>query len=81
MFLDFNYLMMPFFFKVRRAEVEALTRIFLPLINKVRFWMLGLKILRVLCWENETLCPYILPLPEISQMAIILPPLLYRQLP
>ena len=31
----------------------------------------GLKTLRVWRWENETLWPYILPLPEISQIAIL----------
>ena len=45
-----NYLaIMPFFFKVRSAEVLTLALIFLPLMIKVFFWIFGLKTLRVLC--------------------------------
>lgn len=38
---------MPFFFRVRMAEVLTLHLIFLPLMIKVFFETLGLKILRV----------------------------------
>lgn len=45
----------PFFFKVRRAEVETLSLILLPPMIKVFLWTFGLKTLRVLCWEKDTL--------------------------
>ena len=66
----------PFFFSVLRAEVETLHLTFWPLIIKVRFETFGLKTFRVWRWENDTLWPYILPLPVISQIAILF--LLYR---
>lgn len=51
--------------------METLARIFWPLIMSVRFDTLGLKTLRVFLWEKETLWPYILPLPVISQTAML----------
>ena len=66
-----GYLMRPFFFKVRRAEVETFAFTFWPLMTKVRLETLGLKTLRVFLWEKETLWPYILPLPVISQTAML----------
>ena len=69
----FDYLAKrPFFFRVRIAEAETLILAFLPSTITVFFWMFGLKTLRVLRWEKLTLWPYILPLPVISQIAIIL---------
>ena len=64
--------MRPFFFSVRSAEVETLALTFWPLMTRVRLLTLGLKTLRVFLWEKETLWPYILPLPVISQIAILL---------
>ena len=66
----------PFFFKVRSAEVETLHFTFWPLMTNVRFDTFGLNTLRVCLCENDTLWPYILPLPVISQIAILF--LLYR---
>ncbi len=66
-----NYFSRPFFLRVRRVEVATLILTFLPSTTRVRFWMFGLKTLRVFLWEKDTLCPYILPLPEISQTAIL----------
>ena len=40
-------------------------------MTKVRLETLGLKTLRVFLWEKETLWPYILPLPVISQTAML----------
>ena len=67
----FDYLIKPFFFRVRRVEVATFSLTFLPSTTRVRFWMFGLKTLRVFLWEKDTLWPYILPLPEISQTAIL----------
>ena len=50
-------------------ETFALT--FWPLMTSVRLLTLGLKTLRVFLWEKETLWPYILPLPVISQTAML----------
>ena len=50
-------------------ETFALT--FWPLMTKVRLETFGLKTLRVFLWEKETLWPYILPLPVISQIAML----------
>ena len=61
----------PFFFKVRSADVETLHLTFWPLMTKVLLETFGLKTLRVCLWENETLWPYILPLPVTSQIAIL----------
>ena len=61
----------PFFFKVRSAEVEILHLTFWPLMIRVRLLTFGLKTLRVWRCEKETLWPYILPLPVISQIAIL----------
>ena len=44
-----DYFNKPFFLRVRKADALMLTRIFLPLTSRVRFWMFGLKTLRVLC--------------------------------
>jgi len=63
--------MRPFFFNVRSAEVETLALTFWPLMTRVRLETLGLKTLRVFLWEKETLWPYILPLPVISQTAML----------
>ena len=60
----------PFFFNVRNAEADTLHFTFWPFIIKVRFDTFGLNTLRVCLWENDTLCPYILPFPVISQIAI-----------
>lgn len=49
------FLRRPFFLRVRRAEVLTLSRTLVPLMVKVFLWTLGLKTLRVLRWENETL--------------------------
>lgn len=65
------YFNRPFFFRVRRVEVATLTLTLRPSTTKVRFWMFGLKTLRVFLWEKETLWPYNLPFPEISQTAIL----------
>jgi hypothetical protein len=56
---------------VRSADVETLHLTFWPLMTKVLLETFGLKTLRVCLWENETLWPYILPLPVTSQIAIL----------
>ncbi len=51
--------------------MEIFARTFCPSTIIVRFETFGLNTLRVWRWEKETLWPYILPLPDTSQIAIL----------
>ena len=63
---------MPFFFKVRIAEVHKIMVIFCPSISNVFFCKFGLKTRLVRRNEKLTLCPNCLPFPVNSQRATII---------